>query len=142
VRQAVQQSGRHPLAVEDLAPVAEGQVTGDQQASPLVALGEHLKQEFSSRAVEGQVPQLVAGQQIGLVQLAEKPILLVLLLGLFQAVEQLRGLKEPDPAALAAGRIRSLLFSRDLVTRKTVCLPVPWFPLMTSPGDQQKKMPG
>ena len=44
VRQAVQSCGRHPFALEDLAPVAEGQIAGDQQAAAFVAVGEDLEQ--------------------------------------------------------------------------------------------------
>jgi hypothetical protein len=44
VRQPVQQRRRHPLALEHLAPLAERQIARHQQATPLIAIGEHLEQ--------------------------------------------------------------------------------------------------
>ena len=49
MRQTVQQSGRHPFALEDLDPFAKRQITGDQQTASFVAIGEHLKQQFGAR---------------------------------------------------------------------------------------------
>src|SRR5262249_39756665 len=43
VRKPIQEGGRHALALEHLAPFAERQVARDQQAAPLVAVGEHLE---------------------------------------------------------------------------------------------------
>ena len=43
VSQSVQQCGRHAFALEDLAPVAEREVAGDQQALAFVAVGEDLE---------------------------------------------------------------------------------------------------
>jgi len=59
VSQSVQQSGRHAFALENLAPVAEREVTGDQQAAAFVAIGENLKQKFGSRSAERQVAKFV-----------------------------------------------------------------------------------
>ena len=71
VGEAVQQGRRHPLALEDLAPFAEGQVAGDQDAAALVAVGEDLEQQFGPAAAEAQVAQLVDDQQVHFVQLAD-----------------------------------------------------------------------
>ena len=42
MRQPIQQGCSHSFALEELPPVAEGQIAGDQQAGPLVAVGEDL----------------------------------------------------------------------------------------------------
>jgi len=52
VGQAVQECGRHPFALEDLAPFAERQVAGDQEAPPLVAVGEDLEEQLGAGAAE------------------------------------------------------------------------------------------
>jgi hypothetical protein len=64
----------HPLPLKHLAPLAEGQVAREQQAAPLVAVGEHLEQQLRPCAAERQVAQLVAGQQVGPIELAQEPI--------------------------------------------------------------------
>jgi hypothetical protein len=55
VDQAVQECGRHPFALEDLAPFAERQVAGDQQAPPFVAVGEDLEEQLGAGAAEREV---------------------------------------------------------------------------------------
>ena len=50
--QAVQQRRGHAFALEDLTPIAEGQVTGDQQAGPLIAIGEDLEEQLGTRTAE------------------------------------------------------------------------------------------
>ena len=86
--QAIQQSGRHAFALEDLPPFAERQVAGDQQAGPFVPVREDLEQQLSAGPAERQIAQLIADQQIGPIQLVQEAIQLILLLGLFQTVDQ------------------------------------------------------
>ena len=69
VRQPVQERSCHPLALEHLLPFAEGQVAGDEQAGPLVAIGEDLEQQFRAAAIEREVTELVADQELELVEL-------------------------------------------------------------------------
>jgi hypothetical protein len=45
-----------PFTLKDLAPVAEGEVAGDQEAGTLVALGEDLEQQSGSRAARTCTP--------------------------------------------------------------------------------------
>src|SRR5436305_5739522 len=59
VGQAVQERRSHPLALEDLAPLAERQVARHQDAAPLVAVGEHPEQELDAAAAHRDVTQLV-----------------------------------------------------------------------------------
>jgi len=86
MRQAIKQGRRHPLSLEDLLPFAEWKVRGDQQARSLVAIREDLEQQLGAGAIERQIPKLVADQQVDFIQLLQKPIELVLLLGFFQTV--------------------------------------------------------
>jgi len=77
MRQSVQQRGGHPIALEHLAPVAERQIARDQQACSLVAIGEDLEQKLGSRAAEAEVAQLVADQEVRLVEVSEEAVELV-----------------------------------------------------------------
>jgi hypothetical protein len=43
--------------VEDLLPIAKGQVARDQQAGPLVAVSEDLEQQLGAGAAEAQIAQ-------------------------------------------------------------------------------------
>ncbi len=101
--QPVQQSRRHAFALEDLAPFAERQVAGDQQAGPFIPIREDLEQQFGAGPAERQVAQLVADQQIHPVELVQEPVQLVLLLCLLQASDQSGGRIEPDPPTGPAG---------------------------------------
>ena len=84
VGQPVEQGGGHAFALEDLAPIAEGQVAGDQQAGPLVTVGKELEEQLRTRTTERQVAELVADEQVGLVELSEEAVELVLLLVLLR----------------------------------------------------------
>ena len=58
----VQESPGHALSLEDSAPVAERQVTGDEHARALVAFPKDPEQELAAAATEGQIAQLIAYQ--------------------------------------------------------------------------------
>ena len=88
VCQPVQERGGHALALKYLAPIAEGQVAGDQQAGALVAVGENLEQQLGSGAAEREVAQFGADQQVGLVELREEFFQPVLLLSFFETIDQ------------------------------------------------------
>lgn len=102
--EAVEQGGRHPFALEHLHPVAERQVARQQQAPPLVAVGEDPEQQLHAAPADRHVAQLVADQQVAAVELAQEPVQRVLLLLLLQPAHQLRRREEPHPVARAAGR--------------------------------------
>src|SRR4051794_38916400 len=88
VGQTVQERRRHPLALEDLVPLAEGQVARYQDAATLVAIGEDSEQEFDPSAAHRDVSQLVADQQVGPVELRQEAIKCVLLLLLLESIDQ------------------------------------------------------
>ena len=52
VGESIQQSCSHAFALEDLIPIAERQVAGDQQAAAFVAVGKDLEQQLGSGAAE------------------------------------------------------------------------------------------
>ena len=101
--QAIQQGCRHAFALEDLAPFAKRQVAGDQQAGSFVAVGEDLEQQLSPRTAKRQVAQLVADQKIRPIQLAQEAVELILLLRLFQAIDQGRRCEEANAPAGPTG---------------------------------------
>src|ERR1700730_9265058 len=74
VGQAVQERRRHPLALEDLVPLAEGQVARHQDAATLVAVGEDPEQEFDASATHRDVSQLGAKQRGGRVELRQEAV--------------------------------------------------------------------
>jgi hypothetical protein len=102
VAEPVEKRGGHSFSLEYLDPIAEGQVAGHEQAGALIAVREHLKQELRSSAAEREVAQLVADQEIRLVELRQKAIELVLFLRLFEPVHQGRRSAEPHPPSLPA----------------------------------------
>ena len=71
--------GHDGVAGEDLAPIGEGLVAGqDDRLSPLVALADDLKEQAGLVRLEGQVADLVDDQELGpdeVVDLAESRLL-------------------------------------------------------------------
>src|SRR5207244_775714 len=96
---AVEQCRGHPLTLEDLAPLTEGQVARHEDAAPLVTVGEDAEQQLDAPAAHRHVAQLVADQQVRPVELVEEPVEGVLLLLLLQLADQPRRREEPHPQA-------------------------------------------
>ena len=61
--EAVERRRGELLIAEDLHPLAEGEVGGDDRRAALVALGEEVEEELSAGAVEGHEAELVDDQQ-------------------------------------------------------------------------------
>ena len=59
----VQQRPGEPLGAEDGGPLVEGEVGGDQDGAPFVALAEDLEEEFRAGGGPGHEAQLVDDQQ-------------------------------------------------------------------------------
>ena len=104
VSQPVQQCGSHPLALEDLVPLAERKVTRDQHAGTLIPVAEHPKQELHAASTQGDVAEFVADQEVRPLELAEESVEGVLLLFFLQLAHQFRGREETHPQAGAARR--------------------------------------
>lgn len=79
VAETVEQRRRHPLALEDLAPLAKRQVARHQDSASLVTVGEHPEQQLDAAPAHGDVAQLVADQPVRPVELAQGPVQRVLL---------------------------------------------------------------
>ena len=101
VRQAVQEGRCHAFALEDLAPVAERQVAGQEQAAAFIAVSKDLKQQLRTAATERQVSQFIHDQQIRAVQLRQISIKQVRLLLLFEQIHQSGSSEETDRVSLA-----------------------------------------
>src|SRR5579859_1473852 len=102
VRDAVQERRRHPLALEDLVPLAERQVARDQHAGTLVPFGENPEEQLHAAATERNVPQFVTDQQMHALQLAHELVERVLLLCLLELRHQLRGGEKANAQTMAA----------------------------------------
>ena len=61
--EAVQQRSGEAFRAEDLGPFVEGQVGGDQDGVPFVALAKDLEEEFRTGGGQGHEPQLIDDQQ-------------------------------------------------------------------------------
>ena len=84
----VQQGSSQAFRAEDLGPLIEGQVGGDQDGAPLVALAEDLEEEFCAGGGEGHEALFIDDQQAEAGQLplqVEQPFLVP---GLHQLVDQ------------------------------------------------------
>lgn len=104
MRQPVQQGRCHTFALEDLAPLAERQVAGEQQAGSFIPIRKDLEQQLGTRAAEREVSQFIADQQVHPVELAQEAIQLILLLHLLQAGDQCGRRVELDPPTGPTGR--------------------------------------
>ena len=103
VGESIQQSGGHAFALEDLIPVAEGQVAGDQQAAAFVTIGEDLEEQFGSGSAEGQVAEFVHDQQVDFVEPFQELIEAEFLLSFFQLIDQCRCREEFRANAFTTG---------------------------------------
>lgn len=128
--EAVQQSGRHAFSLEDLAPIAERQVAGDQQTATFVAISEYLKQKLGSGSTERQVAELIDNQQIEFVDPLEHAIQRELLLSFFELIHKRRRREEFGPQSVSTRsqpqRNRQMCFSSSWLTQQAN---------ITSPGN-------
>gem|GEM_PF-3275534 len=101
MRQAIQQGRRHAFALENLAPIAERKIAGQQKTAAFVAIGEDLKQQFRTTATERQIPQFIHDQQIRTIQLRQIAIQQIRLLLLLEQIHQSGCRKESNRVSLA-----------------------------------------
>src|SRR5262249_45276951 len=64
MNQAVNDSDRHRLVREDLAPFAKGLVGGDQQRAAFVAGADKLKEDAGFSLVFGDVGEVIEDQEV------------------------------------------------------------------------------
>jgi hypothetical protein len=74
MQQPVEDGRGDDLVVEDLAPVREALVAGDDEAGPLLATDQESEEEASLRPREGQVAELVEDEHAGIGELLEGPV--------------------------------------------------------------------
>ncbi len=86
---AIEHGDRQPLGLEDLRPILEGQVGGDDHASALVAFAEGLKEKISAVLGDRQVPELIDEDEIPGSESLEEAMKLVSFLGSLQLGDQL-----------------------------------------------------
>ncbi len=107
---------------ENLCPLTEGEVSGDQCRADLVALGDDVEEKFPSGPFERHEPQLVEYEQVhppqSPVQQDERPIVAVLGQVAHQVGGTKEGYPESTPGGLHAGRARYVGFSLNLRVRR------------------------
>ena len=122
VRQSVQQSGRHAFSLEDLAPVAERKVAGDQQTATFVPIGEYLEQKLGPGPTERQITQLVDDQKVEFVQTLQHPIQSELFLSLFKLSHKRGRSEKLRPQSVSTGtkpqRNREMCFPRSRLAQQ------------------------
>ena len=102
--EAVEQRAGQAFGAEHLGPFVERQVGGDQGRAALVALAEHLEQEFGSGLGQRHEAALVDDQKLVGGELLLEPQQLLVIAGLDELVDQGSGGDEADREALLAGR--------------------------------------
>src|SRR5215831_10899609 len=101
MEQAVQDGGGQDLVVEDLAPVHEALVAGDDEAGPLVTPDEEAEEQAGLFPGQRQIAELVQDQHAGIGELLQGPVDPVLVAGPHQAPHQaLEGEEEHRVAGL------------------------------------------
>ena len=99
VGDAVEQCAGEPLGAEDLGPLVEGQVAGDQRRGALVALADGLEEQLGAGLRQRHIAQFVDDQQlVGGELLLEAPQVL-LVAGLDQFADQSGGGDEANAMA-------------------------------------------
>ena len=101
--EAVQQGAGQPLRAEDLGPLVEGQVGGDQDRPSLVSLAEDLEEELRAGLGEWDEAKLVDDEQLDPCQLLLEVEQSSLVGGLVQLVDQRGGGGEADRQPPLAG---------------------------------------
>lgn len=109
VDEAVGDGGGRGRVVEEVTPVLEGQIRGDDGGGTQVALVDDLVEQVGASGVEAQVSELVDEEQVvagpGGEALAEG----VAGLGCDQVVDEIGGEGEADAVAFDAGEVVSAL---------------------------------
>src|SRR5512145_2396584 len=88
MEQPVEDRGGEDLVVEDLAPVDEALVAGDDEAGPFVASDEEAEEQARLLAGQRQVAELVQDQHARIGELLQGPLESVLVAGTDQAPHQ------------------------------------------------------
>ena len=90
--QAVQESAGEPLGAEDLCPLVEGQVGGDEDRSSLVALAEDLEQQLCAGLGQRDEAEFVDDEELEAGELLLEIEQASLVFGLYQLIVRSFGL--------------------------------------------------
>ena len=91
VGETIQQRAGEPFRAEHVGPLVEGQVGGDQDGAPFVALAEDLEEQFRAGGGPGHEAQLVDDEQAEAGQLPLEVEQSAVVPGLHEFVNQGRG---------------------------------------------------
>ncbi len=105
VDEAIGDGASSSLVVEELAPVFEGEVGGDDGGGALVALVEDLVEQVGAARVEGEVAELVDQEQVVAGPGSEAPGERVFGLAGDEVVDEICGYDEADAVAAEAGEL-------------------------------------
>jgi len=102
VHEPVDERGGDHSVAEDLAPLLEAAVGGDDDRAALVTTGDERKEEIGRLPLEGQVADLVDDEQVVALESAQLGLELVAVLGRLEARDPLLRSGEGDPEAALA----------------------------------------
>src|SRR6266851_382553 len=105
VSQSIEHGSGHLGVAEDLRPIGEGEIGGDQQRGVLVELADQMEQQLAAGLAEREIPELVDDDDVVAQQL------------LGQASAPARGLLqlEQERAAGRSGRLAEKLLRHDVI---------------------------
>ena len=104
VHEPVDGRHRHGRVGEDLAPLAEGLVAGDDQRAALVALGDELEQHAGLGLILPHVAQIVEDQAIEAVELGQQARKREVAAGCLQSLDEVGGAGEQGIRACVTKR--------------------------------------
>ena len=104
MRESIEQGGGELLvAAEDLDPLGEGEVGGDDDAAPFVALGEQVEEQLTARAIEGNEAELVEHEKVDVSEASLKPSELASVSSFEQRSDDVSGADEENASPLTRG---------------------------------------
>ena len=105
VGDAVEECAGEPLGAEDLCPLIEGQVAGDERRGTLISLTEGFEEQLGAGLRQGHIAQLVDDEQLVGGHLLLEPEQTLFVTGLDQFADQGGGGDEANAiAALTCGQ--------------------------------------
>ena len=106
VQEAVEEcGGQRAVVIEDLRPLFEHAIGGDDDGAALIALADDLEQQVCAGLVDRQIAQFVQDEERRLEIAVERGLKACGVLGGGQGVDHIHGGGEQDRVALLAGRI-------------------------------------
>jgi hypothetical protein len=99
--EAIEQGLGHLGVAEDRWPFAEGEVGGDDNGRAFVKLADKVEQQLATSLSEGQIAQLVQGDEVETVQIVGKAALLAAACLDLETIDQIDDIVELPPCAVA-----------------------------------------